>query len=791
MQINQRLLRTAAAFGRLSASRANSHILTPGYLPAPTLGKRIVIHAKIFPRIATLPIAMRFIPVHQALEAFAQYSPLGKKAAVFKAAGRDVYTQQIQFDRGKIKGTFASIIGPTKEEARAAGIQNYYFHELVRNIIGNGSWIKLLFANTLMDMRNPASPKVYVTDPKSILKKNDELVEETDPQMCNGMRLYRDKTLESMLIHGALKRIRNYSDHVDIKRAARESNYNTLSQIDFFSGKVVKESTDTIACRQIKGKYVAVTGFISSSEANSLLAELAEESKFSANICKMGHVLLQFKKGVDTPDIEMEYTESKKGPHFDDMNKWICGFVSGFNEITYISDLHLVSKQADDNFTQAGKTEKIAQKEKHFLELLDKIIASRGTLVINGDFLDLWKEKYGNIRSSYSAVFKRMQGVRKIIYIGGNHDEAVLNERKSASYLKGLENAQNNSVKGCIEFDAASNSFVIRNTTSPEYTQLAKLLEDPACAEMKTALLNVASKRFSKASTNLPGRNMRFIISSGFADEGVLQDNENPVFYIDESLVSGNRKNPAANIYKEINGSMNSLQDVILRDFPNMEIVPNYFFWRRGLVWVEHGHVSDKHNEGLTHTGNTVTGTLGRMERYILRGLTPRTFEQDLEMGGVLAQLSFPHIFWNPLRSVERACGVTGMLDWYMRAKTGTSNLEEESKGTFLQGHDHDDPYDANKFWPLKVLTGWGFLDTATWSGYKPLTQEVPPSTWMNRSIVRIKDVLSPAYSPREFVTMTRNNLDFTMFDRGRKIGDSTNYPKQKIHIDTITSLTE
>lgn len=87
------------------------------------------------------------------------------------------------------------------------------------------------------------------------------------------------------------------------------------------------------------------------------------------------------------------------------------GDISQPYDITYIiSDLHLQDYPHRDTF--------------ELLRLLHTVVATGGTLIINGDFLDTWRAK--NLESVYMSnktIFDALRMVKRVIIIRGNHDE--------------------------------------------------------------------------------------------------------------------------------------------------------------------------------------------------------------------------------------------------------------------------------------------------------------------------------------------------------------------------------
>ncbi|MFH0738716.1 MAG: diguanylate cyclase, partial [Candidatus Omnitrophota bacterium] len=105
-------------------------------------------------------------------------------------------------------------------------------------------------------------------------------------------------------------------------------------------------------------------------------------------------------------------------------------FITGFLKYYIVSDTHLADKTAVDIFGE--------KKEEAFIKFLDKIIPERAALIINGDFLDLWKAKFGHIKRRYGKLFLKLRQVRRIIYIVGNHDGDILRKPELRDALKAL-----------------------------------------------------------------------------------------------------------------------------------------------------------------------------------------------------------------------------------------------------------------------------------------------------------------------------------------------------------------
>ncbi|MDD5356180.1 MAG: methyltransferase domain-containing protein, partial [Candidatus Omnitrophica bacterium] len=181
--------------------------------------------------------------------------------------------------------------------------------------------------------------------------------------------------------------------------------------------KEIKANVDKYAWDRIDGNtLVDVEGM---QDASLLLQELLWRMKEP--------LLVLGKTGITINNEEIKI--NTQNPNFEGENK-IRKFIEGFLKYYIISDTHIADKTGADNFGD--------QREKDLMAVLDRIISERATLIINGDFLELWQAKFGHIKRRYGLLFRKLKEVRRIVYVVGNHDEDVLKKKELQDALKEL-----------------------------------------------------------------------------------------------------------------------------------------------------------------------------------------------------------------------------------------------------------------------------------------------------------------------------------------------------------------
>ena len=113
--------------------------------------------------------------------------------------------------------------------------------------------------------------------------------------------------------------------------------------------------------------------------------------------------------------------------------EYLYEYLRGFFMIAVISDLQLGADPRRDFFGHEKEIECIA--------LVQECARRDATILINGDFLglDLKKENtLAAITEQYPGLFASLRTVRRVVYVAGNHDDAVLGNGAVAAAVKKL-----------------------------------------------------------------------------------------------------------------------------------------------------------------------------------------------------------------------------------------------------------------------------------------------------------------------------------------------------------------
>ncbi|MFC1501559.1 metallophosphoesterase, partial [Elusimicrobiota bacterium] len=366
--------------------------------------KKITMQTDVEPLTITAEVKLRrkakelsytFYSSEQALLEIRKKKRLGSLVSDALRRGQQVYAQQVSF-----KPTFICVIG---KKAQGLGNAALEFEEAVKEIIYQPppKWSKAIKNDMVVDVSDLSKIKVYKESEgkKRTLRK------------------------EKVLAEGLQKRIRQKIED-RIKSLSREASLNntTISSLrsdDFFRDKIdMNTPYPVVAGSGVQyGKKVVVTGKIEPQEARNLIKELKEHAK--GLLEKTGNILIEFREKIDFKEkaVYMEAKIQAENQTQENQDR-ILTFIEGFKYEYAISDTHLASKGGEDKFGP--------EQEKVLIADLDLLIKIRGTLVINGDFLDLWQAKYKKIKNAYPKLFEKLKQVRRIIYIAGNHDESVL-----------------------------------------------------------------------------------------------------------------------------------------------------------------------------------------------------------------------------------------------------------------------------------------------------------------------------------------------------------------------------
>jgi predicted phosphodiesterase len=364
------------------------------------------------------------------------------------------------------------------------------------------------------------------------------------------------------------------------------------------------------------GKGVVISGYIEPREGEMLAKDLVVYMK--GQLEKLGNTTITFAPDGMSIESQMEDEKAK-----DD----IRGFIRGFRNIILFSDTHVAGKGLEDNFG--------AEKEKELIKIIEWANSRRSLIIINGDFLELWEQKYGNIRRSYQALFAAIRNSRRVIYIAGNHDEVVLDAARDERRAEDLKTAKKNI--------AASKSLNARFADLVAKSNSGKLLGD----------------------------GYKFVLSDDFSDDGIVLDNM--VFYIDrEILAREDDQGEAVAIRlldKLVEDIQQNLSDVIHNDLGSqVEIVRKYVDRYQG-IYLEHGHVADPFNY-QSWVGHFIASTIGWLERH---GWTMANEDLTRAQNAVTAFIGwfYPPILTKQTRLyAERLLAITRVLLGYMASRS-------------------------------------------------------------------------------------------------------------------------
>jgi len=315
-----------------------------------------------------------------------------------------------------------------------------------------------------------------------------------------------------------------------------------LARIPFFEPLTVsmQASGGTLRSSTVSDtdKHIAVHGAVKWSEAKALIEELQQYQL--DNLKVLGHIDIELHRHSILIKTEHENPQASRE---------VLEFIRGFRTIVVLSDTHISAKTKDDKFG--------AEKEQKLIRILKWAIEHRSLVVLNGDFLELWREKYGNIKRRYGTLFETLRRIRRIIYIAGNHDEDALKDVVNDIREEAIQAAQSNPVEHPI-FEAS----------------LAKLMP----------------------KLDLP-QDARLHLTNGIPEESIAFSGND--FYLDISTLDRLFKKKGNGIARTLNRMIRDVQqrlnEQIQKDFGNVKIRRYYLNYHRGLYF-EHGHAGDPLN---------------------------------------------------------------------------------------------------------------------------------------------------------------------------------------------------
>ena len=103
-------------------------------------------------------------------------------------------------------------------------------------------------------------------------------------------------------------------------------------------------------------------------------------------------------------------------------------------EVLNLSDIHLGAGDSHDAF--AGRLPEL-------LDLLRIAAEEKQVVVLNGDILELQKNRYGDVYQSYQVFFEALARCDKVFYVACNHDDVILKERLAKKRRHLAKMAQN------------------------------------------------------------------------------------------------------------------------------------------------------------------------------------------------------------------------------------------------------------------------------------------------------------------------------------------------------------
>lgn len=433
------------------------------------------------------------------------------------------------------------------------------------------------------------------------------------------------------------------------------------------------------AAARHQGKTVLVTGATDQEEGLALAEAVAQGSLWVP--VAHGHVHIHF----DTPGLELalECPDADAGRRLEE-------FVRNFTRHVVISDLHLGVPPRDTFGSAKGRV---------LAALLRQVIRHRATLVLNGDFLELLHERYGEIRRAYPEIFTLLPQVRRLLYLAGNHDDAILRENIKQTRRRTRSLAVRHAYAR-VTLDAADPVHPVALYPGDGVRRAAdwsRLLSHP---EVLPTLRELVWQRGGT-----------IWLSRGFAGEGVAfrrlgprdTDAEQPQWYFDESLLD----HPAGGVRlrKLLADRRQHLDDVLRRDWGERLRILRYS-WNPGRgLYFEHGHfaVPECHGNRL---GRAVGVAAGLGKRVGLRRIE-HWFEERL--GGWLRAIHPYDIVRQIRQFAERQLAVATAL-----SRLGGS----ARRPTVICSHTHEvaavgsGPVHAF----LHAATGATYANTGAWS---------------------------------------------------------------------------
>jgi len=426
-------------------------------------------------------------------------------------------------------------------------------------------------------------------------------------------------------------------------------------------------------------RTVLITGATDQGEAGTLAEALARSGFWSPEI--HGHVHVHFAPAGPLLTLEFPAAEAERR---------LQAFVRGFSRHVVISDLHLGVPPRDTFGAAKGRV---------LAALLRQVIRDRSTLVLNGDFLELLHERYGEIRRAYPGVFSLLPRVRRLLYLAGNHDDQILRENLKRTRRSTRKLAARQAYGRVVleAADAARPVALYPGDGVRRARDWTRLLSHP---ELLPTLREMVWRRGGT-----------LWLSHGFPREGVAfrrlgprdTDAEQPQWYFDEDLLD--HPDGVAHLRKLLADRRQHLDDVLRRDWgEHLQILRYYWNPERGL-YSEHGHFAVPECHG-NRFGRAVGMAAGLGKRVGLRQIE-HWFEERL--GGWLRAI---HPF-DILRQIRQ------FAERQLAVATALSQLGGSARNpTIICSHTHEVAAVArgpvHAF--LQAATGATYANTGAWS---------------------------------------------------------------------------
>ncbi len=477
-----------------------------------------------------------------------------------------------------------------------------------------------------------------------------------------------------------LPRVRAQVEADTLERLACADRYARLVGMPFFAPELAGNPPDSVrglVC--LADRYLAVFG-LPAEEARALAGALAEEQLWRPH--EHGHACLRAHPEGFAMRLERADPAARRA----------CErFAEDFCAHVVISDLHLGRRDCD-----TFGPHKIPA----LVALLEEVIWRRCTLVLNGDFLELLHERYGDIKRSYPEVFRLLSHVRRLVYVAGNHDEDILREHIKHTRRAVRARARRHAyaevkltASGGLRVEYQGDLALLRRHARA----WRRVFEDPRLLPVMKEILRE--------------RGGRIWLTHGLGEEGVAfkrlgprdTPQERPLWYFDEGVL--HRVDPPARLLQLIADRRQRLDKVLARDWGHHVQTVRYWWDPERALYFEHGHFAMPECHGSSF-GRRVSTLAGWLKRCGLRRIE-HWVEDDL--GGLLGALYPSGTVRETRRFLERFFAVAVLLQ----------RLGEASRPpTILAGHTHQptEPGTGPVHELLVRATGARYVNVGAWS---------------------------------------------------------------------------